>query len=161
MEIIYHYIIYKLLSQYKRGWISLQRSLFNLGWHIVKNGIMRVCRTLSKIHTLYSTSNHGGCIVTHMVIHMFTAILIVHITACIIFSPSFYLLHLFLPYFSSFCCHCTLPYLFKVSWFTCGELSCIYLFIIFSSSYLSHHCPHYFITISSFCLILIHPFNSH
>ncbi len=159
MEIIYYYIIYELLSQCKRGWISLQRSLFNLGWGIVKNVIMQIRRTLSKVQSLYSTSNHGGCIVTHRVIYMFIAILVVHIKVCVIFSSSFHLLQLFLSCFSSFRHHCTLPYLFKVSWFTCGELLCIYLIIIFSSS--THRWHHYFITTSSFWHIIMHPLNSH
>ena len=132
MERIYHYIINKLSSQCQRGWISLQRSLFNLGWSIVKNGTMQIRRTLSTIQSLYSTSNHGGCIVTHRVVLMFTAVLIVHIKACVIFSSSFHLLQLFLSYVSSFHHHCTLPYLLKVSWFTCGEMSSTYLIIIFS-----------------------------
>ena len=127
----------------------------------VKNGIMQVCRTLLKIHSLYSTFNHGGCNVTRKVIHMYTAILIVHIKVCVNFSSSFHLLDLFLSYFLSFNHCCTFSYLFKVSWFTRGDLSCVYLFVISSSSYLSHLFHHYFITISSFCHVLMHPLNSH
>ena len=69
-----------------------------MGCRTVKNCIMHIHRTLSKIHSLYSTSNHGGCSVTCRVIHMCTAILIVHIKLCIIFS-SFRHLFIFLSSF--------------------------------------------------------------
>ena len=98
-----------------------------------------VDRTLPKIHSLNSISNHGSCSITQRLICICTATRIVYIKWCIIISSSHHLLvlicplfhlfvlishfHIFLKYLDSFveifmllCCHHFLIYLFHCSY---------------------------------------------
>ena len=117
---------------------------------------MHLRRALSKIHSLYSTSRHGGCSVTCRVIYMCTAILIVNVKSCIIFSSfrhlficssSFFLFFIFLSLL-----HLVISLqsilIHMLRFVMC--LSLRYFFIFISISSFSSLFHHYFIFLSCF-----------
>ena len=149
--IIYHYIIYELLSQHYWGGASLEEHV-QLGlyycdkWH----NILLVGHCQKPIHSIQHPIIHIG--LSMLVLQPYESIL-----SC---ASSFHHLFIFsslFVHFLSFCPLFTLSYLFKISWFICEDLPCFYVVNIF-------HLPIFLIIliiISSFCHIFTHPLNSH
>lgn len=131
--IIYHYIIYKLLSQRYWGGASLEEHV-QLGlyycdkWH----NILLVGHCQKSIHSIQKP-------IIHVVLSVLALQPYVSILSCASsFHPLFILCPLFVL-FSSFCPLFTLSYLFNISWFICEDLPCFFflqhffIFLSFSS----------------------------